>query len=211
MVQNQENRHDARIDDNLPARIEDVKYGLVKAIIFNYSSKGSYIETNYPLKPSDEICIGIKNSPYKSCSNSYECYRAMILWRRKSIKSVYKYGYGIRYIFWHDVQNHQEKRLKAKKNFRNHPRKPCCKLILFVSKKQIFEGLLKNISPAGAYIETRDTLTAGGIVMLDILNAKKIDAKIIGKIVRSDINGIGVKFMRISKNTKMADTLKQLL
>lgn len=209
MVPNQKKRHDARIDDKLPVRIEDIKYGLVKAIILNYSSKGSYIETNYSLKPSDEICIGIDNSPYKSGSNSYECYRAVILWRQKSIKSAYKYGYGIRYIFWHDEQKHQEKKWIAKKNFRKQPRKPCCKLILFVSKKQIFEGLLKNISPAGAYIETRDTLTAGDIVMLDILNTKKIDAKIIGKIVRSDINGMGVKFMKISKNIKMTGTLKQ--
>lgn len=202
MVQNQEKRHNARIDHKLPARIENVKYGLFKAIIFNYSSKGLYIETNYPLNPSDEICIGIDNSPYKSGSNSYECYRAVILWRQKSIKSAYKYGYGIRYIFWHDIQKHQEKKLIAKKNFRKQSRKSCCKLILFVSKKQIFEGLLKNISSTGAYIETRDTLTAGGIVMLDILNTKKLDARIIGKIVRSDNNGIGVKFLKISKNLK---------
>ena len=201
MAQYQEKRLNTRSDGKLVTRIEDLSFGLIKAAMLNYSKTGSYIETNYPLQPGKEICIGIESSPSRSFSGNYACYRARIIRKQKSLYSAFKYGYGIRYIFWHDVQNTKHQRLMARKNLRKHPRKALCLAILFLSNKQFVEGVIKNLSLNGAFIETQDQSFSGGeIVTLDILNKQKHNVKILGKVVWHNPKGIGIQFLNVRKN-----------
>ena len=151
MAQYQEKRVNTRSYGKLVTRIEDLSFGLIKAAMLNYSKTGSYIETNYPLQPGKEICIGIESSPSRSFSGNYACYRARIIRKPKSLYSAFKYGYGIRYIFWHDVQNTKHQRVMARKNLRKHPRKALCLAILFLSNKQFVEGVIKNLSKDKVY------------------------------------------------------------
>lgn len=200
MVQHQEKRLNTRSDDKLVTRIEDLSFGLIKAVTLNYSKTGSYIETNYPLQPGKEICIGIESSPSKSFSGKYACYRARIIRKQKSLYSAFKYGYGIRYLFGHDVQNTKHQRLMARKNLRKHPRKPFCLAILFLSNEQLVEGVIKDISLNGAFIETQESFSEGQIVTLDILNKKKHNVKIMSKVVWHNPKGIGMQFLNVRKN-----------
>lgn len=200
MVQHQEKRLNTRSDGKLVTRIEDLSFGLIKAVMLNHSKTGSYIETNYPLQPGKEICIGIEGSPSKSFSGKYACYRARIIRKQKSLYSAFKYGYGIRYIFWHDVQNTKHQRLMARKNLRKHPRNPFCLAILFLSNEQLVEGLIKDISRNGAFIETQESFSGGQIVTLDILNKQKHNVKIMGKVVWHNPKGIGIQFLDVKKN-----------
>ena len=100
----------------------------------------------------------------------------------------------------HDVQNTKHQRVMARKNLRKHPRKPFCLAILFLSNKQLVEGVIKNISLNGAFIETQESFSGGEIVMLDILNKKKHNVKIMGKVVWHNPKGIGIQFLNVRKN-----------
>ena len=200
MIQNQEKRLYPRNDGKLLTRIEDLKFGLIKAVMFNYSKTGSYIETNFLIQVGKEICIGIKSSPYKSWPGKYECYRARIIHKQKPLHSAFKYGYGIRYVSEHDDLNTRHQQLKTKRNLRKYPRKPYCLPILFLSDKQLVEGSIKDICPNGAFIETRNPFSAGELVTLDILNKKDQNSKIMGKVIRHNHKGIGVQFLNVGKN-----------
>ena len=106
--------------------------GLIKAVMINFSEKGSYIETNCPLQLGEEIYIGIRSSHYHSSFGKYECYRATIILRQKSLYTAYKYGYGIEYIFEHDVQTTKYKKFIPIKNIRKYLRKPFLLDIIFL-------------------------------------------------------------------------------
>jgi len=200
MIQHQEKRLYPRNDGKLLTRIEDLNFGLIKAVMFNYSKTGSYIETNFLIQIGKKICIGIKSSPYKSFPGKYECYRAKIIHKQKSLDSAYKYGYGIRYVSEHDDLNARNQQLKTRKNLRKYPRKPYCLAILFLSDKQLVEGSIKDICPKGAFIETRKSFSGGELVTMDNLNKKKQNSKIIGKVVWHNPKGIGVQFLNVRKN-----------
>jgi len=199
MIQIRERRLDRRNDGQLLARIEDLSFGLIKTVMINFSQKGSYIETNFPLQPGKEIYIGIKNSPHHSFSDKYKCYRAKIIRRQKSLYSAYKYGYGIKYVFAHDVQNTKHQRFIAIKNLRKYLRKPYPLDILFLLNNELVEGSIKNISPNGAFIETQKSFSGGEIVTLNKLKKKNDNGKLMGKVVWHNAKGIGIQFLKFKK------------
>jgi len=201
IVQNPGQRDDARINYISPVKVEDLESGItLGARMVNYSRNGLCLETNELLHQGAEIYIGIENSPYHSPSfRSYECYRTKIIWRKKVETAFFKYGYGVRYIFASNDEISQSGDLKGRKDLRKHPRQSYSISILFATPKRLFEGLTKNISPAGVFIKTNDTLNAGQILTLAIpLNGEQ-KAKIKGRVVWSNQVGVGVKFLSIVK------------
>jgi Tfp pilus assembly protein PilZ len=56
----------------------------------------------------------------------------------------------------------------------------------------------QNISPAGVFIKANDNLAAGQIVILGIPSKKK-KTKVKGKVVWSNLEGFGVKFLGSKK------------
>ena len=69
MVQNLEQRDDARINYKSPVKVEDLESGITHgARMVYYSRKGLCLETNELLHQGAEIYIGIENSPYTSPS-----------------------------------------------------------------------------------------------------------------------------------------------
>ena len=86
------------------------------------------------------------------------------------------------------------KKVCAKEN-RQHARTIRLVEVDFVIQDRAYRGFIFNISDGGAYIETRETFSVGQKLVLAFPspNSKK-HVKKTGEIIRTDKNGIGVKF-----------------
>lgn len=196
MVPNFEKRKKARINHLCPVTIEDLNVGLIyEAQMQNYSENGLYFEADKLLQPGEGIFIGIENSPIKSLADTYECYRARIIWRKKLTDSAFYYGYGARYTV-----NYNKLRLKISnfqewEDIRRHKRKPYSKPVFFATENRVCEGFAQNISPAGVFIKTKENVAAGQVVTLGLPLRKKKRAKVKGRVVWSNLEGFGIKFL----------------
>ena len=200
MEENPEKRDNARIDHRCLVTIENLKAGTInKAKMLNFSAKGLYFEADNLLKPGEEIFVGIDNSPFASAQGIYECYRIEVVWRKKLKKSVYYYGYGAKHTIDYRKVNLQNGESKKWEDIRKHQRKPYAKSVQFSADDRIFNGLIKNISPAGGFIEADQHISAGQIItfVLPLKNHKK--AVVRGKVVWSGPDGFGLKFLNIDK------------
>ena len=155
MIQNQEKRLNSRCSSQVLTRIEDLICGFIESVMCNYCKTGSYIETNYNLEVGEDIYIGNLNSPCKPFSTKNNCYRAQIVRKQKALYSRYKYGYGLRYIFAHELHNSKLQKSSVTRGLRKYSRNPISMKTLLLSNKQIVEGNVKNISQSGAFIETQ--------------------------------------------------------
>jgi len=200
MDENPENRDNARIKYKSPVTIENLKAGVIyQARMLDYSKYGLYFETDSLLSLGEDVFIGIEYSPYADSHNTYECLRAKIMWRRELPTSYFKFGYGVKFSINYDKQRSQSGNLKIVEDQRKHQRKPYAKPIVYATKNQLIKGLTKDISPAGVFIETDNTLHAGQTITLAIPLKKAKTAKIKGQVVWSNRDGFGVKFLRIKK------------
>ncbi|MGD2186341.1 MAG: PilZ domain-containing protein [Desulfobacterales bacterium] len=200
MDQNPENRDNARIEYKSPVAIENLKAGIIyQARMLNYSKYGLYFETDSLLPLGEEVFIGIEYSPFSDSQDMYECVRAKILWRRELPTSYFKYGYGVRFSVDYDKQRSQTSDLKIVEDQRKHQRKPYSKSIIYATKNHLIKALTKDISPAGVFIETENTLHAGQTITLAVPLKKAKTAKIKGQVIWSSRDGFGVKFLRIKK------------
>ena len=218
MDSNPEGRKNTRFEYKTDIIHEDIQNGARRgAKMFNYSKDGLYFEADFLLKPGDEIYIGIEDSPYSSGGNEYECYRALVMWRKTFTddESAYKYGYGLKHYYTEDDDNNKshEKifdiklltrlisdKLKegiGKNNKRKDPRKSFSQRIVFAYKEKIHRGLIKNISRGGAFIRTRATFPVGHNLTLAFPKGKKKKPlKLKGKVVWSDQDGFGLEFSK---------------
>jgi len=200
MVENPENRDNARIRYKSPVTIENLKAGIIyQARMLDFSKYGLYFETDSLLRLGEEVFIGIEYSPYADSRDTYECVRAKIMWRRELPTSYFKYGYGVRYSIDYDKQRSQHTNLKIVEDQRKHHRKPYFKSIVYATKNHLKKAITKNISPSGVFIETDDTLRDGQLITLAIPLKKAKTARIKAKVVWSSPNGFGVMFLRIKK------------
>jgi len=200
MVPDLEKRNKARIKHVCPVTIEDLNVGLIyEAQMLNYSENGLYFEADKLLGPGEGIFIGIENSPIKSLFDTYECYRAKIIWRKKLTTSTFYYGYGARYTVNYNKLKLQISNFQEWEDIRRHKRKPYAKLVFFATENRVFEGFTQNISPAGVFIKTSENITAGQIVTLGIPLRKKKRAKVKGRVVWSNLEGFGIKFLSHKK------------
>jgi Tfp pilus assembly protein PilZ len=200
MIENPENRDNARIKYKSPVTIENLKAGIIyQARMLNYSKYGLYFESDSLLRLGEEVFIGIEYSPYSDSKDTYECLRAKIMWRRELPTSYFKYGYGVKYSIDYAKQRAKSGNLKIVEDQRKHQRKPYSKPILYATKNQLIRGLTKDISPAGVFIEADHVLHSGQMIMLAVPLKKAKTAKIKGKVVWSTRDGFAVKFLKIKK------------
>ena len=200
MDENPENRNNARIAFKSPVTIENLKAGIIyQARMLDYSKHGLYFETDSLLRLGEEVFIGIEYSPYSDSNDTYECVRAKIMWRRELPTSFFKFGYGVKYSIDYDKQRSQNSNLKIVEDQRKHRRKQYSKSIVYATKNHLKNAITKNISPAGVFIETDDTLHVGQTITLAIPLKKAKTARIKAKVVWSSRDGFGVKFLSIKK------------
>ena len=200
MIDNPENRDNARIKFKSPVTIENLKAGIIyQARMLNYSKYGLYFETDSLLRLGEEVFIGIEYSPYADSKDTYECLRAKIMWRRELPTSYFKYGYGVKYSIDYEKRRAKNSHLKIVEDQRKHQRKPYSKPILYSTKNQLIRGLTKDISPAGVFIEADHVLHSGQTIMLAVPLKKAKTARIKGRVVWSNRDGFAVKFLKIKK------------
>ena len=200
MTPNLEKRKRVRVSHACPVTIEDLDVGLIyEAQMRNYSENGLYFEADKLMQPGDAIFIGIENSPVESLADTYECYRARIIWRKKLSNSVFYYGYGARYTVNYNKLKLKINTVKEWEDIRQHKRKPYAKSVFFATENRVFEGLTENISPSGVFIKTKENVAAGQVVTLGIPLRKKKKAKVKGRVMWSNPEGFGIKFLGLKK------------
>jgi Tfp pilus assembly protein PilZ len=200
MDENPENRDNARIKYKSPVTIENLKAGIIyQARMLDFSKHGLYFETDSLLRLGDDVFIGIEYSPYADSLDTYECMRAKIMWRRELPTSFFKYGYGVKYSIDYDKQKSRNGSLKIVEDQRKNTRKRYSKSIIFATQNKILNGITKNISPSGVFIETHHRIEVGQIVTLFVPLKNAKNARIKGEVVWAGLEGFGIKFLHIKK------------
>jgi Tfp pilus assembly protein PilZ len=198
MNSNPEQRDKTRFPHETPITLENFEIGLLHgARMLNFSAEGLYFESDYVLERGTELFIGITNSPYADEPDVYECYRAQIRWRKPLKKSSFYYGYGVKFL---ELQP-ETPNIRRGRNLRKHPRKSCAVPIKYVTKNQILQGEIRNISLGGIFLKTPHTVPVGQRLSLAIPVRKK--GKIIkktGRIVWADHDGVGIEFQPSEKD-----------
>ena len=89
---------------------------------------------------------------------------------------------------------------------RKHARKPFFMAVDYATKDRTYKDFIQDISTGGVFIETRMPLHAGQKLAMSfpLPNCKK-HVKITGKIVRTNVQGIGVKFLLMEQIGKKFD------
>ncbi len=83
------------------------------------------------------------------------------------------------------------------RNTRLHTRKTCSVETFFAANRQLFEGIIKNLSAGGTYIQVKGRFIVGGdVIVAGPFAANQAEVKRRGKIVRMDGQGIGVRFVQ---------------
>ena len=92
-----------------------------------------------------------------------------------------------------------EKWEKSKNKKRKYPRRSTLINITYASDQRgFFEDVIRNISAGGLYIETNLVTELGQKLTMTFSHPDSSDPiKILGKIVRVDTGGIGVKFDKL--------------
>ena len=200
MEENPEKRDNARIDHQCLVTIENLKAGTInRAKMLNFSATGLYFEADNLLQPGEEVFVGIDNSPFASSQGLYECYRVEIVWRKELKKSVYYYGYGAKHTIDYHKVNLQEGESRDWKDIRRHQRKHYGKAVQFSADDRIFNGLIKNISPAGGYIKVDQHISAGQSIVFVLPLKDQRKAVVKGEVVWSGPDGFGLKFLSVDK------------
>ncbi len=197
-MEQDEKRAEVRLHARRPVRIEDVRAGVdLSAELVNYSSKGLYFEADKLLQIQDEIFIGIDNSPLAPEPDEFECYRAKVLWRKDLKDSLYQYGYGIKFLSGNEVEDSEQNKSpkNSRKDLRRHPRKIYKKRINFATRGQVYEGIIKDISPSGAFIKSGAMFPAKQRITLALPLKNGRDKKIDGLIVWKNNEGFAVRFL----------------
>ncbi len=84
---------------------------------------------------------------------------------------------------------------------RKYPRKACIISVDFDTFDYSNQKVIRNLSANGAYIEAEESFVLGQEIILwfTITNDENISIKIPAIVVRRDPKGIGVKFLKVSK------------
>jgi len=196
MVVNSEKRIKARVDYQCLVTIEDLQVGRIyRAKMLNYSENGLYFEADRLLQPGEGIFIGIEDSSVASLADTYRCYRAKIIWRRKLTNSPFYYGYGVKYtVDYHKLYMPADS-VKELNDIRRHARKSDSRPVFFITESRRYGGFTKNISPAGAFIKTHESLGVGQLLTLGIPLKKRKNAEVKAQVVWSNTEGFGVRFL----------------
>ena len=193
---NSEKRHRPRIDFQCLVTVEDFRVGRIyRAQMLNYSENGLYFEADRLLQPGEGVFIGIEDSTLSSLVDIYKCYRGKIIWRKKLTTSSFYYGYGVKFTIDYNKLYMQIDGEKQLTDIRRHARKPYFKPVFFITENRRYGGFTENISPKGAFIKSHEHLGAGQVIILGIALKKEKKAKVRGKVVWSNPEGFGIKFL----------------
>ena len=151
MDDNPERRDRTRFPHETLLTLENEEIGQLHGVrMYNFSRSGVYFETNFYLQPGTDLFVGIQSSPFAEKSDVYECYRAVIKWRKYLEESSYDYGYGLELI-----EKAPEGSLKPENaESRKHERKKCSIPAVISTPSETSDVLINNISKGGIFFKT---------------------------------------------------------
>lgn len=203
MSDNSERRRKTRFPYEVPVTLENEEIGLLHGVrMYNYSSTGIYFETNFYLQPGTDLFIGMKSSPLAQESDVYECYRAVIKWRKFLEESSFDYGYGL-HLIGPAPQKSQSPQAGQGVEARKHERKKCSIPAMISTPAATFDVLINNISKGGIFFKTHQRLDQGQF--LDLMIPMRNKGKLLkrrGTVVWSEDEGVGVEFQAPDKTSK---------
>ena len=186
--------------------------------VHNFSNGGLYFESDQTLYQGEEIYIWTGDNPNLVDSDTQILVAVEIMWHKESSGSSFKYGYGAKLTNSNEVfgriinQTRLEKKeqpnneLNYEKDSRDCPRKPYNRKFAFSYQNRNHVGQVTNISRGGAFIETRQNLALGKIVILNVPGRKRRKSvKLKGWVVRLNQKGVGIKFERRSGRERRCD------
>ena len=192
MDKSSERRSKSRLHYGTPITIEDSTVCFLhKAWLDNFSGRGLYFETDLLLPPGTKVCIGIHDSSNSFFSEDNGRFIVEIIWRNSLIEDTFNYGYGAKVLFYGEL-----------KDLRKTPRKTFSKSIFFSSQNEYYEGVIKNLSRGGAFIETKAKLSNRIELKLVLPGANKY-ILLKGEIIHFKQTGFGVRFKNLSKIKKI--------
>jgi Tfp pilus assembly protein PilZ len=198
VTQDLENRDNTRIDFFAFLKVIDLKYGNIhKGRMFNFSKDGIYFESDSLLNTGTLVFLIVEDSPFASTYGILKYYRALVIWRKKLKGSVLDYGYGIQFKSLAEIQELNTKKILKERDLRNHRRKSFIRSLRVATRNGIIKGTAKNISPTGLFIATKNIPEVGQILKVALPLKKGKEAKITGRVIWSNSEGVGVKFLRI--------------
>ncbi len=191
--ENAEKRSRTRFEHRSPVRLEGFAIEAVpEARMGNFSEKGIYFESDFYLVPGSRVLIGLPASPLAGQEQVYECYRAVIRWRRFLEDSAFDYGYGV------ELEEKLASEASSAARFREsraHPRRACSIPALIRSGGANVRGLIGNASPGGVFIRCEKPLEKGQRVLLNIpLRQRKKIVTREGTVAWADKERIGIRF-----------------
>lgn len=85
---------------------------------------------------------------------------------------------------------------------RTEPRHSCSENIFFATKSQLYEGLLRDYSRNGVFIQTYEDLSVGEMITVAAQQPEELNDKRQGQIVWCNKKGYGVELFRGHKETE---------
>ena len=200
-----EKRSESRINYWTPITIEESSVCfLYRARLANFSGRGLYFETDLLLKPGAKVYIGIQDSAHRFFPEDYGSFLAEIVWRKQLTAITFNYGYGAKVIFDNAGNKLQRNDHVELKELRKNTRKLFSKLTYFASGNKYYEGIIKNLSHGGAYIETKTKFSNGDELKLVVPGPNKY-IQIRCKIIHFNQTGFGVEFKNVLKIEKLPE------
>ena len=169
---------------------------IYKAQLVNFNDRGLYFETDLLLQPGANVCIGIYDPSKRLFSEDYVRLIVEIIWRSRLTEVSFNYGYGAMEIYNDEP-----------KDLRKDPRKTYSKLVYFASKNKYNEGVIKNLSHGGAFIETKAKFSKGDELKLVVPGPNRY-VLLKGEILHLKQTGFGIVFKSVSKIEKFTTTKK---
>ena len=203
LKQYSEKRSESRVYYWTPITIQESDvYFLYRALLANQSGGGLYFETDLFLSPGAKVCIGIQDSNHRFFPKDHDNIFAEIIWRKPLAKISFNYGYGARVLFGEGERKSQANNHAELIRLRKNPRRPFSKLAYFACGNKYYEGIIKNLSRGGAFIETKTKFSNGDEIKLVVPGPNKY-IQIKAKIIHLKQTGFGVKFISVLKIEKL--------
>jgi Tfp pilus assembly protein PilZ len=152
------------------------------------------------LHPGAQIYIGIQDLSHRFLPKDYGSFLVEIVWRKRLTGISSNFGYGAKMIL-NKVEKNQRDDHVEKKELRKNPRKLFSKLTYFAYGNKYYEGIIKNLSYGGAFIETKTEFSNGDELKLVVPGPNKY-IQIRCKIIHFKKTGFGVRFKSVSKIKK---------
>ena len=203
-----EKRHHKRVKRDTMVTLESLQIGVDEDThMVNCSDNGLYFESDQHLQPGDEIFIEVENY-LDDQTDPYLCHHAKIIWGRRLKTATYAFGYGAEYVRLANDQSSSEVDSEQISNLRRHPRHSIAKGVAFRYDNKPYNGIIRDISRNGCFIENRAHLNVGQILYLAIPGTKFVKNNLLKvEVVRLSPVGVGAIFRGNIKNKPQTDVL----